>query len=65
MLEDYWYPIGFTGLKVKEVNLLCREIIVWRVNDNYVAFQNRCPHRNAKLSMGKILDDRIKCPYHG
>lgn len=63
-MEKYWYPVDFSGFKIKEINLFGNEILVLN-NEKYFAFQNRCPHRNAKLSLGKIVSDRIKCSYHG
>lgn len=63
-MEKYWYPVDFSGFKIKEINLFGNEILVLN-NGKYFAFQNRCPHRNAKLSLGKIMSDRIKCSYHG
>jgi len=29
------------------------------------ALSNFCPHRSAPLHLGKLLDDKIECPYHG
>lgn len=31
----------------------------WRV------FSDACPHRMARLSSGRIVGDRLECPYHG
>lgn len=30
-----------------------------------VALEDRCPHRRAALSMGKLVGDRVQCGYHG
>lgn len=27
--------------------------------------ENRCPHRGAELSLGKVCDGAIACPFHG
>lgn len=34
-------------------------------NGQPVALQDRCPHRNFKLSQGYVKDGLLQCPYHG
>lgn len=48
------------------------DLIIWRgINGDLHAFENRCPHRSPKLSLGELTqienDDElgIKCPMHG
>jgi vanillate O-demethylase monooxygenase subunit len=46
--------------------LLERPVLLYRTRDGKaVALDNRCPHRWAPLSDGKIVDDDVQCPYHG
>lgn len=46
--------------------LLDRPVVLYRKADGgIVALDNRCPHRWAPLSAGKIIGDEIQCPYHG
>ena len=46
--------------------LLDMPILLYRAEDNeVVALDNRCPHRGAPLSMGKLDRDDIVCGYHG
>jgi phenylpropionate dioxygenase-like ring-hydroxylating dioxygenase large terminal subunit len=48
------------------VRLLDEDIVVWRVGDQILAWQDLCVHRGTKLSLGKIgADDTLTCPYHG
>jgi vanillate O-demethylase monooxygenase subunit len=47
--------------------ILAEPIVMFRGSDGKpVALEDRCPHRFAPLSMGKVLPgDRLQCPYHG
>lgn len=68
-LKDYWYvaawdyeisdkPLGRT--------VLGEPIVLYRKADGSpVALQDRCPHRQAPLSMGKVIGDELQCGYHG
>ena len=48
-----------------KTTLLGVELVVAKTSSGVVAFNNRCPHRSAKLSLGWVKDDAIQCPYHG
>lgn len=69
MIENQWYAI----LESKEVKN--KTIGVTRINEKLVLWRNdkgeirciydKCCHRGASLSLGKIIDDHIECPFHG
>jgi phenylpropionate dioxygenase-like ring-hydroxylating dioxygenase large terminal subunit len=42
------------------------EYVVWRdANGSAHIWEDRCPHRGMKLSLGFVRGDRIACLYHG
>ncbi|WP_449463072.1 aromatic ring-hydroxylating dioxygenase subunit alpha [Tardisphaera miroshnichenkoae] len=42
------------------------DLVVWRGASGRVwALHDLCPHRRARLSMGKISNEYVECPYHG
>ena len=45
--------------------LLEEDIVLWRVGDKVHAWRDLCIHRGTRLSLGRIEDDCIICPYHG
>ncbi|MBN8629318.1 MAG: aromatic ring-hydroxylating dioxygenase subunit alpha [Rhodobacterales bacterium] len=72
--EYFWHPVctraeldaADTGRgKLKSVTLLGQEIVVADTATGVVAMNNRCPHRSAKLHLGWVENDAIRCPYHG
>lgn len=49
------------GVRVHDV-----EYVVWRdANGKAHIWEDRCPHRGMKLSLGFVRGDRIACLYHG
>ena len=65
-----WYVIGvpsdFSKSIPKKVRVWNKEYAVWKGNDGFFrATQNECSHKGASLSGGKIINDKIICPYHG
>lgn len=68
-LLDYWYPV-LPSWALRDtptgITRLCRDIVLWRDADGRIhALEDRCPHRGARLSLGRNLGDRIACWYHG
>lgn len=46
--------------------LLDEQIVFYRDEAGVAhALRDRCPHRFAPLSMGRLCDGQIECPYHG
>ncbi|GLH30373.1 (Fe-S)-binding protein [Acetobacter pasteurianus] len=68
-LERCWYPVAWTkDLKNKPIGstILGHDLVVFRdSNGTPHALQDRCPHKNVKLSLGVCNDEGIECPYHG
>ena len=70
-VRNTWYVAAWSD-ELAEGKLLGRKIlnepvVLYRKADGGIAaLEDRCPHRFAPLSMGKILPgDRVQCPYHG
>jgi phenylpropionate dioxygenase-like ring-hydroxylating dioxygenase large terminal subunit len=69
VFRRFWYPVIpvqslLSGPKAFE--LLGEPIVLWLdANGAPAAVRDRCCHRTAKLSLGKVVDGNICCPYHG
>ncbi len=66
----YWYAVewsaALTAEKVIEVKLWDTCVAVYRAGDGTLnAVENRCAHRQVKLSHGFVDDCRLRCTYHG
>ncbi len=65
-----WHPVAQSHEVLKDaplsVKLLDQAVVLWRDNEGAVqAFVDRCPHRGARLSMGRVENGHLECPYHG
>ena len=48
------------------VRVLGHDLVVWRTAGGALAAAyDRCPHRGTRLSMGRVCDEDLVCPYHG
>lgn len=68
--EDFWYIVApseqLTPKAVISRTVLNEWLVIFRdVEGNPVALQDRCLHRNSRLSAGKLQNGEIQCPYHG
>lgn len=66
-----WFALGFSHHlspgHVSEAHLLGHELALWRPLDGgpAKAWENRCPHRSLRLSLGFVQGDQLVCRYHG
>ena len=55
-----------TPRHVAQTQLLGQEIALWRSDAGAVnAWENRCPHRGVRLSIGFNTGGELRCQYHG
>jgi nitrite reductase/ring-hydroxylating ferredoxin subunit len=67
---DRWFPVARSeeviSRHVVQTQLLGQEIAVWRDDAGSVnAWENRCPHRGVRLSIGFNTGTELRCQYHG
>ncbi len=70
MNPDYWYPAAWDKElqrgQLQEVTFWKQSILVFRGQDGVIsAMENRCAHRQLKLSEGHVEGCQVVCPYHG
>jgi phenylpropionate dioxygenase-like ring-hydroxylating dioxygenase large terminal subunit len=67
---DYWYPVEYDRAvkpgRAIEVRCGDTSIALYRGQDGRLrALENRCAHRQLKLSLGVVEACRLTCVYHG
>lgn len=69
MEKTQWHPVAMiTDVKDAPVGvrLLAQDLVLWRdAAGQAQAFVDRCPHRGAKFSLGRVNEGNLECPYHG
>lgn len=65
-----WFPVVRSDELVPRYihhgRLLGQELAVWREDEGAVhAWENRCPHRGTRLTIGCNLGSELVCRYHG
>lgn len=68
MIKNQWYIVlSSKELKDKPIGLtrFGEKLVMWRTKDGIACISDRCAHRGASLSKGKVIDGHIQCPFHG
>ena len=65
-----WFPVERSDHigagQVVQSMLHGQEIALWRAADGSLnAWENRCPHRSVRLTLGFVAGDQLVCRYHG
>jgi 3-phenylpropionate/trans-cinnamate dioxygenase ferredoxin subunit len=55
----------FDGISKNKIDVQGHEILLAKVNGNFYAIDNKCPHMKADLSAGTLEGTVITCPRHG
>ncbi len=68
-LRNHWY-VAASDQEVQDKplgrTLLGEPVVLFRTEDGQIgAMEDRCPHRQLPLSMGKRIGDALQCHYHG
>ncbi len=70
--KEAWYPVHYVKYldksKPTPFTLLGRDLVIWwdSTASCWRVFEDKCPHRLAPLSEGRIAEDGLlECPYHG
>jgi phenylpropionate dioxygenase-like ring-hydroxylating dioxygenase large terminal subunit len=70
MIRNQWYIIA-ESRQIKSgkpigMKRLGEKLVLWRDADGKVCcMQDQCVHRGAGLSIGKLVDHHLQCPFHG
>ena len=66
---DRWFPVARSAevlpRHIAQTQLLGQEIALWRADTGTInAWENRCPHRGVRLSVGDNTGTELRCQYH-
>jgi phenylpropionate dioxygenase-like ring-hydroxylating dioxygenase large terminal subunit len=67
--RQHWHPVAAcadVGAAPLAALLLTQPLVLWRdASGTIQAWADQCPHRGARLSLGRVCQGRLECPYHG
>jgi renierapurpurin 18,18'-hydroxylase len=66
---NHWYVVARSSeVKDKPIGVMLwhQAIVLYRdAMGKVCALEDRCPHRQVKLSAGKVIESKLECVYHG
>jgi phenylpropionate dioxygenase-like ring-hydroxylating dioxygenase large terminal subunit len=62
---DHEIPVAQANGAIFSRTVLGEPIVVYRASSGLVALADRCCHRGAPLSKGRLEGDNLRCGYHG
>ena len=69
VLVNDWHVVAYAPAieegKPVGVRLLEEDVVLWRVGEEIHAWRDLCLHRGTKLSLGRVENCMLICPYHG
>ena len=68
-LSRFWFPVlrseRLADRHTHKVRLLGEDFVLARRGKEVFALDERCPHRQASLVLGRVEDGGLRCIYHG
>jgi phthalate 4,5-dioxygenase oxygenase subunit len=69
-LRNYWYPVlqseELPSGKPVGFRVLGENLVAWRDRNGHPGvLRDKCPHRGARLSAGRVLSGDLQCAWHG
>ncbi|KTC88559.1 Rieske 2Fe-2S domain-containing protein [Legionella cincinnatiensis] len=67
-LKNQWLPVAWVNeIKTRPKRfLLCNmPLVLFKLKEEVIVLQDRCPHRGVPLSEGTVTKNSIQCCYHG
>ena len=66
-----WHPVARSnelraGENIVTARVQGQDLALWRARSGAAqAWEDRCPHRSVRLSLGQVVGDSVSCAYHG
>lgn len=66
--RTFWHPLAKTDEideSPRRFTLLGEAVVAFKTSAGFSVFRDVCPHRGCALSLGRIVEEKLECPYHG